>query len=355
MKISNYLAGLSLFFLLSCEKELPVKEAPDFEVTTDATTYKVGQEVLFKFSGDADLISFYSGQVYNDYGYRNGRVLESTTGGANLSFTSSVQSGTQANQLTVLASNDFNGNYSSLASVKAATWVDITSRFKLGTSATFLASTVQDISDLIVAGKPIYIAFKYVTKPQAVNGLAQTWMIQALSLTSTTLLNNANPVLTDQALAGFRIVQEDSVNTPSRSLVTSTRVTLLGNVYKDPKDPIFNPANPIFDPNNPIYNPKSELYNPTAVRPTFVPYDPASPYNDPLRETWAVSKPLSTTKVDLGPDWSVPVRGIRNPKALDYRFTYTRAGTYKVYFVASNNTKDDRKEVVKELNLTIEP
>ena len=355
MKIINYLAGLSMLLLVSCENSLPVKNAPSFEVTTTASTFKVGQEIVFRFSGEADQISFYSGQIYNDYNFRQGRVIEFPTGGANLSFTSSVQGGTQANQLTVLASNNFNGNYSSLASVKAATWTDITSRFKLGTSSTFLASTAQNISDLIVAGKPVYIAFKYVTKPQAANGLAQTWMIQGLNLTSTTLFNNANPVLTDQTFAAFRIVQEDSANTPSRSLVTSTRVTLLGNVYKDPKDPIYDPTNPIFDPNNPIYNPQSELYNPAAVRPTYVPYDPTSPFNDPLRETWAISKPLATDKVDMGPDWSIPVRGIRNPKALEYRYTYTTPGTYKVYFVASNNTADDGKEVIKELTLTIEP
>lgn len=354
MKIVNYLAGLSLLLLGSCENTLPVGNAPDFEVTTASSTFKVGQEIVFKFTGEADQISFYSGQVYNDYNFRKGRVVEFPTGGASLSFTSSVQGGTQPNQLMVLASSNFNGKYT-LENVKAATWTDITSKFKLGTSSTFLASTAQDISSVITPGKPVYIAFKYVTKPQAVNGLAQTWMIQAVSLASTTLFNGTNPVLTDQAYAAFSIVQEDSANTPSRSLVTSSRVTLLGNVYKDPKDPIYDPANPIFDPNNPIYNPLSELYDRTAVRPTYVPYNPTSPYNDPLRETWAVSKPLLTDKVDMGPDWSLPVRGIRNPKALEYRFTYTKPGTYKVYFVASNTTKDDGKEVVKELDLTIEP
>jgi hypothetical protein len=343
MKITNYLAGLSLFLLLSCEKGLPVRNTPSFDVSTAASTFKVGQEVLFKITGEADVISFYSGQVYNDYNFRDGRVMQFNPQGANLSFTSSVQGGTQTNQLAVLASTNFDGNYSSLASVKAATWTDITSRFTLGTSVTFLASTSKSITDLIVPGKPIYIAFKYVTKPQAVNGLARTWMIQGFNVTSSTLVNNVGPILLDQPYAAFRIVQEDSVNTPARSSLTSTRVTLLGNVYKDPKDPIFNPANPIYDPLNPIYDPTSPLYDRTAVRPTYVPYDPASQYNDPAREVWAVSQPAYTDKVNLGPDWSIPVRGIRNAQALEYRYTYTTAGTYKVYFVASNNTKDEKK------------
>lgn len=355
MKLINYLAGLSLIFLASCTTELVVKDAPDLEVSTEKSTYKVGQEIVFNFKGEAELISFYSGQAYNDYAFREGRVLDLETKGASLSFTSSVTNGAQANQLAIMASSDFNGNYSSLASVKAATWTDITKRFTLGTSATFLASTSQDISDLIAPGKPIYIAFKYLTKPQATNGLARTWMIQAVSLNSTTSFNGAFPLLKDQAYAAFRIVQEDSVNTPSRSSITSTRVTLLGNVYKDPSDPIYNPNDPIFDPTNPIYDPLSPLYDRTAVRPTYVAYDPTSPYNDPQRETWAVSAPITTDKVDMGPDLSVPVQGIRNPKLKEYRFTYTRPGTYKAYFVASNTTIDESKSIVKEVTLTIEP
>lgn len=355
MKVFNYIAGLSLLFLASCTTELVVKDAPNLGVSTEKSTYKVGQEIVFNFTGEAELISFYSGQAYNDYAFRDGRVLDLETKGASLSFTSSVQLGAQANQLAIMASSDFNGNYSSLASVKAATWVDITSRFTLGTSATFLASTSQNISDLIVPGKPIYIAFKYLTKPQATNGLARTWMIQSFSLNSTTSFNGAFPLLTDQTYAAFRIVQEDSVNTPSRSSVTSSRITLLGNVYKDPKDPIYDPTNPIFDPANPIYDPLSPLYDRTAVRPTYVPYDPTSPYNDPQRETWAVSSPMSTDKVDTGPDLAIPVQGIRNPKLKEYRFTYTRPGTYKAYFVASNTTIDQSKSIVKEVSLTIEP
>ncbi len=355
MKILNYIAGLSLLLLMACDGDLPVRNVPSFDVTTAASTFKVGQEVVFKITGEADVIGFYSGQMYNDYDFRDGRVMQFNPQGANLSFTSSVQNGTQANQLAVLASSDFNGNYGSLANVKTATWTDITSRFTLGTSATFLASTNKSISDLVVTGKPLYIAFKYVTKPQATNGLSRTWMIQGFNVTSSTLVSNVNPVLQDQPYAAFRIVQEDSVNTPARSLVTSTRVTLLGNVYKDPKDPIFDPANPIYDPKNPIYDPTSVLYDRTAVRPTYVPYDAASQYNDASREIWAISKPIATDKVDLGPDWAIPVRGIRNPKAVEYRFTYTTPGTYKVYFVASNNTKDETRQVVKELSLTIAP
>ena len=121
---------------------------------------------------------------------------------------------------------------------------------------------------------------------------------------SSVLFNSAEVTITDQANAGFRIVDLEPVNAPSRSTITTSRISLLGNFYKDPADPIFDPANPIYDPANPIYDRESALYNPNAVRPTFIPYDPNSPYNDPHTETWAVSKPIMVDQVDLGPDWS---------------------------------------------------
>jgi hypothetical protein len=278
-----------------------------------------------------------------------------TDQGATLSFSSAVTGGAQENQLSVLVSTDFDGNYESLASVKAATWTDITSRFSYGTTETFQASGNVNISDLIQPGAPVYVAFKYLTRPQATNGLARTWMIQSFRLASTYQFNGSSLTFSDQAYAGFRIVDEDPVNTPARSLVTISRVSLLGNIYKDPADPIYDPENPIFDPENPIYDPLSPEYDPNAVRPDFVPYDPNSPYNDPLRENWAVSRAFYTNSVDLGPDRPVGIRGRRNEALEVFRHIYNQPGTYKAYFVASNNTIDDEKAVVKEVTVTIVP
>ncbi len=353
MKISKYLLGLGVLALTSCEKDLLVKNAPDLDVSVASQTVKVGEQITFKFTGYADVISFYPGTIKNDYAFREGRIVNLTNQGLTFSFQSAVSGGTQANQLAILASSDFNGNYSNLASVKAATWTDITSRFTYGTNATFVASTSKDLSDIAVAGKPLYIAFKYVTKPQLVNGVARSWMIQSFEARSTSTFNGANPIIKDQVFASFQVIDEDKQNTPSRSVVTSSRLTLLGNTFNDPADPKFNPNNPIYDPANPIYDPKNPLYDPTAVRPTYVPYDANNPYNDPLRETWAVSTPIVLDKIDAGPDIAIPVRGIRNPKLTEYYYTYSQPGTYKAYFIGSNVTVDDTKTVIKEITFDV--
>jgi len=345
----------ALLAMVSCEKKLNVKDAPDFTVTTQSTTYKAGDTINFNIEGSADMISFYSGEVFHDYAFKEGRIVDVNGQGATLSFKSGVTLGSQPNQLSVLVSTNFDGKYDDFASVTAATWTDITSRFVLGTSATLLASTTQDISDLVVTGKPLYIAFKYVTKPQVANGFARQWMIESLLLNSNAQLNGAPVMITDQIHAGFRIVDQNPVNAPARSQVTTTRVTLYGNVYKDPNDPIYDPNNPIYDPNNPIYNPDSLQYNPNAVLPVFVPYDPNSPYNDPLSENWAVSAPIYLDTVDLGPDHAVAIRAITSPKLSAYSYKYSKPGTYKVFFVASNNTIDENKQVIKEIDFTITP
>jgi hypothetical protein len=38
-----------------------------------------------------------------------------------------------------------------------------------------------------------------------------------------------------------------------------------------------------------------------------------------------------------------------------YTYTYKTPGTYKAYFVASNNSIDETKQMVKEVDVTITP
>jgi len=367
MKSNYYILLAGLLMTASCSKEI-LTEIPTFDVSTEATTYQAGEEIKFNIAGgDAQTIFFYSGETLKDYAFKEGRIIDVKDSGAAMAFTSSVQLGTQANQLTVLASTDFNGDYSTLAKVKAAIWTDITGRFKLGINNAFLASGTKDISDLLLAGKPIYIAFKYVTKPQITNGLARNWYIQAFAITSNTKLDNAISLeLTDQANAGFRIIDENPATAvsktfvpydgaPARASITNTRIALYGNQYLHPGLAIFDPDNPVFDPLNPIYDPGSPSYSPIAVRPTYVAYNPSSPYNDPLSEHWAVSKAINTEKVDLGPDWSTSIKDLYSQNLTEYRYTYAKAGTYEAVFVASNNSIDGEKKVIKEITLTITP
>ena len=360
MKIKNMIWGAAIV-LVSCKKELAEVTTPDFDVAATELTVKAGAPAVFKFQGKAATVAFYSGEIYKDYNYKDGRTVDVAGKGLTLSFSNGVAAGTpagtQAKQFSILLSTDFGGNYTDLTAVKAATWIDITDSFTLATSATMVATRMVDLSKYVQAGKPVYFALRYINRPQVANGYARQWIVENFLLKSMSAqVNEALVTIADQALAGFRIVDENPVNAKARSTITGTRVTLYGPVYKNPADPIYDPDNPVFDPKNPIYDPKSPQYNPGAVLPVYVPYDPNSPYNDPYSENWAVSAPITLGTVALGKDWSLPVRtSVYGAMPTTYSYTYTVPGKYEAVFVAANNTIEQESAVVKKVVVNVTP
>ena len=178
--MKNLLYTLSLILLVctSCDKTMDIS-TPDFEVTTATTTYKAGDTVKFMFSGNADVITFNSGE--------KGDLL--------LSFASQTRFGSQTNQISLQASTDFNGKFTE-ADVKAATWTDVSGRFIFSTNTTLLSSGVKSISDLAQSGKPLYVAFKYIGQANTTNTMKNWWVNNlkidnALAGSTTTVLTQA--------------------------------------------------------------------------------------------------------------------------------------------------------------------
>ena len=306
----SFIAMMACSILISCQKNLPVDGLENFNVTTDSVSYKAGTPVRFTFQGgEAQDISFYSGETLKEYDFKDAHIVDVAGQTALLSFSTAVNLGTQLNQLYVMASTDFKGDYSSITAIKAATWTDITARFKYGTSTTFLA-TSADVTDLMVAGKPLYIAFKYITKPQGVNGVARQWSIQSLTLTSGKKLNNTVALtLADEPSAGFQLVDQSATTAPALSVITTTKIVLQGNNY--------------------------------------------TTTNDPTSENWAISTGINIDKVNLGPDLSTALKGMTAAALKEYRYVYTTPGTYKAVFTSSNNSINESKQTSKAINLTI--
>lgn len=303
-----------IVLLSSCEKTIQVDDIADFNVTTDSISYKAGTPVKFTITdNNFNSIYFYSGEPLKDYAFKSGRVINVAGQGVVLSFSTTVQTvGTQANQLSVLVSTNFNGDYTNLNSIKAATWTDITSRISLATSTTAKA-TSADVSDLVIAGQPFFIAFRYITKPQAVNGIAKVWAISSLLLASKTKLANTIALnFADQSSASFQLFDQNKATTPSLSSVTSSKIQFQGNTY-----------------------------------------DPLNPSVDPQSENWAISAPIKCESVDLGPDLSTPIKSITNSNISEYRYSFSTPGTYKVVFVAKNTSIDTTKSATSIIDLSI--
>ena len=62
---------LTALAVSGCRKEFEKVEDVDFSVRTSAPVYKVGEPVVFRMSGKPDFITFYSGEVGNDYAYKD--------------------------------------------------------------------------------------------------------------------------------------------------------------------------------------------------------------------------------------------------------------------------------------------
>ncbi len=300
MKKLIYSCVLS-FLLASCAKD-PQVETPTLEakLTEEAIANK---PVKFSLSGKANVISFYSGEVLNDYKFISGRVVEK--GELKVSFNTSVNFGTQQNQFSVLASTDFNGKYT-VADVNAATWINITARYTLANNATYLP-TSADLTDLAVDGKPIYIAFKYTTLPQTANGTGRSWFVQNFMASSKTSIGDI--LLADYRGASFTLVQDASIIDPSRSSLSTSTITLRANT---------SPAG-------------------REITSYF----------------WAISKGFDISSKDLGPDLSKPVKGYVDATPEVFSYTYTTPGTYTATFVAANSTIYGEQKIVKSLEVVV--
>jgi len=315
------IASLTTIVCFSCTKE-KLDDAV-LEVTTAKNTYKINEPIQFNFTGNPEIISFYSGEPGKEYQFKNRTTrndgilkfgfqtrVDNTAGFAALA----------SGSVKILLSTNFTGNYSTLtdpllagsadsAMVNAATWTDITSRFFIpttGTVATFYPSNDITISDLIIdPNKPIYLALKYAaptTGSLGTNGIT----IGAFVFYNTF----PNGTITNYTIA------------PGGSVSSVWRVIRAANI--------------------------DNAWSTTTTQIRF-----NSLLTAQYSEDWAVTNayfPSVTT-----PDKSTPIKSITDNKLSNYTYKFTVPGTYKVTFVASNNRVYGSNEIFKELTLTITP
>jgi len=332
---ARYLLVTAGILLSACSKKDSVTPAT-FDVVsahingTAASSFSSKDTVLFKFSGDPNQISFYSGEIGKRYNYIN-RIT--AAGDPQLQFSTVRANGTQSGSLSLLVSSDFKGvvvrtiagvvtrdTVSTNANIAAATWTDITSRATLSTGATTaLPSGVIDLADFS-KGKPIYIAFKY----DAVAGSIQNkWTITNLSV---------NNVLPDSSV--YTIASLNS----STSAITNYGNSTYGPGWAVSFDPAKN-ANLY----GWVYTDKTSLVitgAATAVTATA------------NAEAWAIMGPIDLTRVT--PDIGVNIKSITAALAT-YQYNYAKAGTYNAVFVGGNYTPTASSTVVKKATITITP
>lgn len=291
--------------IISCSK---VKiTTPNFDVNTAKTTYTTAETVVFNFSGDPDYITFYSGEVHKNYTYANitqrtadsNIVTFSTVTTAPSTTATTATQPVSVNNVSILASTDFSGTMDS-ASIKKATWTDISGKAKFAATATTVSSGNINVSSLKSGSSPIYIAFKYVSATSASNYLSRKWTVNAFGFKN--FFKDTTYVLaTTFSNGGFY----------TKSILNSTNSWVFANA--------------------------SLTFNAPAV-------------GSLPDEDWAISRAFDPSSVM--PDLGVSIKTASDPLS-QYSYKFTKAGTYTVTFVAKNQDSETSKQVAKQITLTI--
>lgn len=285
-------ATAALFLLASCNKTLKV-DPVSLEVSTASASYNAGDTVNFMFKGQPDIITFYSGEPGNNYENRDRTIAK---GAPQMQFTSYAQYGTQDSTLQLLVSTDFNGNYDS-ADIYKATWTDITDKATLSTGSPDDSSGIVDLLAYTAGNKPIYIAFKYTGDSSSTQ---RTWTIQDFQIN---LLQDDGSIsaVADMVSAGWTAV--NIKNAQKVWSISASQLKIAGGGKGTDNN-----------------------------------------------EDWLITSALNTNKVL--PDVGVVIKNITIALP-DYTHIYSKPGSYKAVFIATNATADGEKTAVKTVPLTI--
>lgn len=287
------IASLAFF---SCEKRYELDSLDSFTVSVEKNTYAVGDSIRFVFTGSPDYIVFWSGAAGNNYDNRTRTFVEGNT--ILLNFKSYTRYGVvDQSNLKLLISTDFSGIYDS-ANIRSATWEDITNRAILSSGQDQTSSGNIDVSDFASLNKNMAIALRYVTDVIKTSTTQNQWVIRSFDLTSTNA-NGDQTALFSLSTAGW---SSFNFSGPTTSwTVTSSALTTTRNFIS-------------------------------------------------LDDDWVVTKQFNPNSVS--PDKGVSIKNLAESRS-EYTTAYSKPGTYKVVFVATNANVKDQESVVKEVYLTI--
>lgn len=302
MKTSAFIILPLLSLLCACNKnDISKVSTPSFTVVADKVSITAGDTVTFTFKGNPNIITFYSGEIGHKYANINRTSIPG--GQPTLQFSTFASTvGTQAGSLEILASTDFSGVYDTLNnSIRTATWIDLTSRAILSTGADNTSSGLIDISDIDTSAKTIWFAFRKhddnssTLKPWA-------WTIRSFAVNLYSPSDTLTYSIATLSGAGWYAV--DMLNPTYKWTITSTALTIGGGGL-----------------------------------------------NTQENEDWVITNPLNIYSV--APDNGVAVKTI-DALTPSYSYVFSTPGVYTVTFVAVNQNVNTRKQVVKEMTVTVQ-
>ncbi|MBO7299844.1 MAG: DUF5017 domain-containing protein [Tidjanibacter sp.] len=310
-------AVVAMITMVSCDKLWVIETEDSLQITLLTNKVYTQEDVVFEFSGDADVVSFFSGEEGSSYEYfAKERTYEGDT---YFTFSSAFQAGDQyllqseenveKRPISIFYSTDFAGNYTH-EGIATATWNELTDRF---TYPTQKVSNAKDasmatsageylLSDLLAEGdieKPITFAVRYYMAP----------------------------------VAGAEAKERSRVSVHNFSLRNRCEEEGLESDYASQAELDFTLVTS-------GYNAADTTANYLPIKAAYLWFDCATSQPDE-REVWAVSR---TIKIDGtihgGCDTPITIKAYDNMPPTKYIYSYSEVGDYNVCFMITNTSTD---------------
>lgn len=312
--------ALSIAVLSGCDRDGVDDVEFGVRIENDINQVRVGQPVTFLFDGNAEYISFFSGENGNNYAHITRDSIDIT--GLQLDCTIKQQYTDKEYRLKEMIhayiSQDFSGVYD-LEHIQQASWEKISgSEYNqiivplTAVESTEEVSSSIDLSDYKQA--PFYIAFQYNapkrTDVPASSGsgryvVAPRIDVNPLSLEKTTV--EGDRIVWDNPSTdwGFRVVYEKSTQESNYSV---------------------NDGGLLFQPQQ------------------------NKEHTDEDVIVWMVSRLIQPWEVE--PDRGLPIKSMESYLP-SYTYIYSKPGQYQLTFIATNATLWESDRIVKQMTLTV--
>src|SRR5690606_3906178 len=174
------------------------------------------------------------------------------------------------------------------------------------TPPTVTPSGELEISDLLVPGKPFYVAFRYISLgvPPGPR-MNRQWRVEDFSMVNT--YATGSTVLANHQTAGWSIVSKGDVDPGRGGSIQATRLNFFAN-------------------------------NTTL---------------DVGLEEWGITQAIDLFRIE--PDRGLAIKNTAENKMVSYAHVYDTPGTYKAVFEAANSTIYGHQSVMKEVNVIVNP
>ena len=311
---------MTLFVLTGCNRDSVDDVKFDVRIKNDMTDIHVGESVTFLFDGNAEYISFFSGENGNNYANitRDSVELSDLQLGCTIKQQYTDKEYRLKEILHVYVSENFDGIYE-LQHVQAADWQKISgrgyNRISIPLTENSPSEEVSSVVDLKqFKRKPFYVAFQYnapkrLVVPTSTGNeryvVAPRIDVNPLSLTKTTIEGEVVEWNNPSADWGFRVVYEKSMQESNYSV----------------------------DDGGLLFQPQQN-----------------KEYTDDDVIVWMISRLIQPWEVD--PDRGIAIKS--TTAYLDsYSHIYSEPGTYEVTFIATNATLWDTDRQIKQIKLTV--